>query len=513
MLTLNEIVTLITDVGADHDQVAATGVGDLAEWNPKDRDYPLLWVHYVGSATEEGKLDMTFRVGCFDRVIMGEEGEDTEGHEQEVLSDTQLILLDVVAFFVQGQQTEYFSTRVTNLTPATERTDDRLAGHFVDLTISQDWDFNKCQVPATFGTPASSVDGLTLYDFCDQSVLDRLTSAQEACLSTALCGTPDPATVNNNATPTWSHEIDSGDVYTLPQGKMLDSDGSTTVTADYIPAADGFMFTATPCAGALPATITGGSTVGYGEAMTIGVSESYATYTWVFSSQTYTDQNIETTGQNPTPTLQWDGTWDVKVIVEDGSGGVGYATTTVTVLDGLRYADLEYVPNTGPGGYTGTDKLFTNEDTFFWNGNNNFVIVATADTLSGDGGMIFRAGVDTIRTMGYNTVQDDSGTKNEYLSSTMKWAVYDWGDTSISVKDGGSFPVINTVDLSDMKWFRIDRVGGDFKLYTADNKDDSSWTLIHGYSKTSTDPLYVIAYLHGGTKMCYSQLLKYGDYV
>ncbi len=95
----------------------------------------------------------------------------------------------------------------------------------------------------------------------------------------------------------------------------------------------------------------------------------------------------------------------------------------------------------------------------------------------------------------------------------MKWAVHDWGDTSISVKDGGSFPAVATADLSDMKWFRIDRVSGDFKLYTADNKDDSSWTLIHTYGTNSTSLLYIIAYLHGGTKMCYSQLLKYGSYV
>jgi len=248
MLTLNEIVKQLTDIADAHDQIAAYGVGDLAEWNPTERNYPLMWVHYVGANTDEGVLSTVLRVGIFDRVHVGEEGEDVTHHEQEVLSDTQLIILDVLAYFVQGHQTEYYSLHQSDLTPATEQMDDRVAGHFIDITVSQNWDFSKCQIPANFGSPASTVDGLTLYDFCDAAVFARLTQAQRDCLTTELCGACDDATVENNATPTWSQVIASGATYTLPQAKMLDSDGVTEVLADYIPSASGTMFTATPCA-------------------------------------------------------------------------------------------------------------------------------------------------------------------------------------------------------------------------------------------------------------------------
>ena len=254
MLTLNETIKLITDVADGHSQIAARGTGDLAEWNPSERTYPLLWVIPVDSDTEEARLNRTFRLGCFDRVITGEEGQDNSGHEQEVLSDMEMVLLDFVAYFVQQDQQDFFTARIANLTPATEQMDDRLAGYFVDLTISQDWTFNKCQIPATIGSIDPSVDGLTLYDFCDASVLARLTAAQNTCLSTAFGACAD-ATVVNSATPTWSQDIVSGASYTLPKIKMLDSDGITTSLANYIPETDGFAFTATPCTVAPTITI------------------------------------------------------------------------------------------------------------------------------------------------------------------------------------------------------------------------------------------------------------------
>ena len=334
MYTLNETIKLLTDVADGHDQIAARGVGDIAEWSPTERSYPLLWIVPIDTETEDGKLGRTFRVGCFDRVLKGEEGQDNQYHEQEVLSDMELVLLDFVAYFVQQDQEGFFTTRIANLVSATEQLDDRLAGYFVELTIYHDWDFNKCQIPATIGSPASSVDGITLNDFCDDSVFNRLTDAQKTCLIAQLCGDADPATleingteiadipsgdtrdqevhntdgtdvgsnnsgewvvgdstlringtpvigipatetrdqpvhddegqdigslsgtdwvvadatVQDNVTPTWSYGIQPEDTYTLPQGKMLDSDGSTTVLADYKPSANGFMFTATPAA-------------------------------------------------------------------------------------------------------------------------------------------------------------------------------------------------------------------------------------------------------------------------
>ncbi len=135
----------------------------------------------------------------------------------------------------------------------------------------------------------TDTDILHGFDFCKQVVVDRLTPTQKTCLQAKICGDAEAATldingapfttipsgdtydldvvnsdddavgtsaagdwviadstVRNNATPTWSDTVKGEGTMTLAQAKMQDSDGST-VTADYIPTTDGFMFTATSC--------------------------------------------------------------------------------------------------------------------------------------------------------------------------------------------------------------------------------------------------------------------------
>ncbi len=513
MYTLNETIKLLTDVADGHDQIAARGVGNLAEWNPSERTYPLLWIVPLDTSTEDGRLGRTFRIGCLDRVLMGEEGQDNEHHEQEVLSDMECVLLDFVAYFVQQDQEEFFTTRIANLEPVTETLDDRLAGYFVELTILHDWTFDKCQIPATIGSPASSVDGITLYDFCDDSVFNRLTDDQKTCLTTQLCGTCDDATVqNHDSSPTWSQTIASGGSYTLPQAKMLDSDGTTTVLADYIPNTQGFMFTATACGGAsIPATINGGADVGYGEALTIGCDESYSSYNWIFCSQDYPDIHKAATGQNPSGViLNWNGVWDVQLIVEDGSGGVGYATTTVTVNNGLQYHNLMQIANSG-GGYTGSSKLITNDEHFRWNGTNNFVLLANGQ-LSGDGGFVFKAGCYGTRAFLFTSVQDDPTTKNEHQSTNCLWNAYNMQTGAYLIKDNTSFLSISSTGGQESKYYKLSRVSGTWTLSKADSPAATSWTLVHTYSQTSSADLYGNVYLSAGSLSSDSELFMFGSW-
>jgi len=272
-------------------------------------------------------------------------------------------------------------------------------------------------------------------------------------------------------------------------------------------------FTATTCGDSvLPLNITGGSTVGYGTPTTIGVTETYSAYTWTFTSQSFSGECFTLTGQNPNPTLQWDGVWDVKVVAEDGLGGVGFDSTTVEITRGLRYNDLAYTANTGGGGYVGASNFFKSGSTCYNNATDNFVIFVD-EQLDGDGGYIFRMGVDGIRMVGFDSVPDYPSSKNEYLSPTCQWAYYKTTPTSLQIKDGAAFPTLATVDLSTMKWFRIDRTSGSFKLATADTPNSSNWTNIHGFSVVDTADLYVKVYIHSGANSNYFEALKYGTYV
>lgn len=328
MLTLNEIVAQLTGIADAHGQIAAYGVGDLGEWNPTERNYPLLWIHYVGAETSDGVLDMTFRVGCFDRVLAGEEGEDVSGHEQEVLSDTQLILLDVLAYFAQGQHSGYYSARTSNLTPATETMDDRLAGHFIDLTISQDWDFSKCQIPASFGSPSPDVDGLTLYDFCDTSVQGRLTAGQITCLQAAFCG---EATVNVNSD--LFDTVAAGGTLNVPV-QYENGTPVGTITGGVVEIPDPVV-----CA-SVSVGVTD-TTPDVGQLVTITATPSnFTPTTYVFLLPQGGDEYVHVSQAGNT--YDWyvsaEGSWDVCVLATDGTDyvyGTVQGTSNATLFGGL----------------------------------------------------------------------------------------------------------------------------------------------------------------------------------
>ncbi len=198
LLTLNQVISQITTLGAAHLQIQSTGVGDFAEWQALERAYPLLWVFHETTSIGDRELVYSIRLVCADRVITGEEGDDTAGMEQEVLSDTLLILLDFLAYFQQQHAQSYKVITSASIDPFTERFNDRVAGNSVLIQIRQPFTWDACQIPQTGATIPPSVDGLTLYDFCDPSVIARLTPSQVACLEAEYGITCVDATVTQN---------------------------------------------------------------------------------------------------------------------------------------------------------------------------------------------------------------------------------------------------------------------------------------------------------------------------
>ena len=199
MLTLNQIHAQIETLANAHYQIAEVGMGTLSELqaNP-DRLYPLLWLSNEGGSLEDNYKIDNVRLTMFGRVISGEEGQDDDATEIEVLSDMQLILLDFLNYFHQQHAQEYVVAKSASLEHFTERTNDRTAGYSCILELKQFYDWNKCQIPESGAGISPSVDGLTLYDFCDQSVLDRLTATQTACLEDEFGGGGAPAILTVN---------------------------------------------------------------------------------------------------------------------------------------------------------------------------------------------------------------------------------------------------------------------------------------------------------------------------
>lgn len=211
MLTLNQIFSQITNLAAAHNQIAESGVGDFAEWQAKERSYPILWVFHESTSVNQMEIAFSIRLICADRVIVGEEGDNTEGHEQEVISDTLLVLLDFLAYFQQNHSQPYNVVTSATIDPFTERLNDRLAGNSVTIQIRQPFDWNKCQIPQSGASIPPSVDGLTLYNFCDPAVIARLTPAQVACLQSEYAL---PADITINSAPFGS--APSGGTFNVP---------------------------------------------------------------------------------------------------------------------------------------------------------------------------------------------------------------------------------------------------------------------------------------------------------
>lgn len=223
MLTVNQIIAQVQALANAHYQIAEVGVGTIAELQAKERSYPLLWVsHEAGSLQDNYKIN-NIRLTIFDRVITGQEGQDDSFMEQEVLSDTELILLDFLNYFHQNHTQDYVTTKTAPLEHFTERTNDRTAGWSTVLELRQFYDWNKCSIPESGATIDPSIDGLTLYDFCDQATIDRLTHTQIACLE-AEFSQCDPVTVQVNSTTVGTPA--SGDTYNVTiQNSQLNAVG------------------------------------------------------------------------------------------------------------------------------------------------------------------------------------------------------------------------------------------------------------------------------------------------
>jgi PKD repeat protein len=111
--------------------------------------YPLMLVYPLGGNLSGTSYTRNYRVVIADRVLK------SEGNELEVESDTQLIALDVLAYWMKLGTNERFSITSSNtITPFWEKWGDEVTGHFVDIGIEEFYDFNSCAIPLSSAIPS-----------------------------------------------------------------------------------------------------------------------------------------------------------------------------------------------------------------------------------------------------------------------------------------------------------------------------------------------------------------------
>lgn len=155
-ITYNQLKELFNDFQTRHYQLNDYYFGELAEFgNSKSFQYPLLGVVPAQSTLIKGNgatyntIQHTFNIFVADLVKSGEE------NQMDVLSDTQQILIDLVA---EIEQFEFFEDNniemVTDavLVPFFERFDDLVGGWNVTLTLVMPNKANPCFAPTSVKT-------------------------------------------------------------------------------------------------------------------------------------------------------------------------------------------------------------------------------------------------------------------------------------------------------------------------------------------------------------------------
>jgi hypothetical protein len=154
--TLNNVYDTIKCVGENHLQIQTVTTGDIWDIDLANMTlFPLLHINIVSVNAGKGQLQHNFQLVVAD-IVEPNEAEN----EQEVLSDTLSIMLDIVAIFkngenlylhnrVHGEEARYWTTDDFTLEPFTERFDNTLSGWTLNLPIVIEWVYDTCNIPIT----------------------------------------------------------------------------------------------------------------------------------------------------------------------------------------------------------------------------------------------------------------------------------------------------------------------------------------------------------------------------
>lgn len=142
MLSLNQIVSHLQEIQEEHPQINDFYFGDPFEIT--ETSYPMLGVSLLPGTISRGVSSLRFLLFIADLV------DEDESFETEVLSDTNLIALDVYAkFWRYLEENNIELSRDASFSSFTEKFDDRVSGWQMEIEVRQFYSKNECEVPTT----------------------------------------------------------------------------------------------------------------------------------------------------------------------------------------------------------------------------------------------------------------------------------------------------------------------------------------------------------------------------
>ena len=171
MVTHNTILSNLRTIATAHAQINAFGCGDIWEIATSGTtDYALMWVVPVNSRVQKTSVFHDYEFYIMDRV------SKDEGNEDEVLSDTKQICLDVIAQLDKSTLYDFkLETESIELVPFTDKFEDEVAGWQFTLSFKVGFDKNRCAIPFT-GTLTNTSTGQITVLILDQNglIVDRV---------------------------------------------------------------------------------------------------------------------------------------------------------------------------------------------------------------------------------------------------------------------------------------------------------------------------------------------------
>lgn len=165
--TINQIIKQVNSFANAHYQIKSFGVGRIFDFATSgDTDYPSLWVDYGNTSVSQqsgyGNEYITpLRIYIVDRLQKG------GTNEQEVISDTQQVCLDLIAYLSNSNAFNWILDNSITLNVVGDPSqDDELAGHFFDLNFRQPFEKDRCAIPFSSDPTPDGTDDyhVTIYD-------------------------------------------------------------------------------------------------------------------------------------------------------------------------------------------------------------------------------------------------------------------------------------------------------------------------------------------------------------
>lgn len=142
-VTYYQIIDDLRDLSVAHEQINSFGFGDITQltMDIETKQSPIYTKLYVvpnDTVLAQNQLTYNFQIIVADRL------KDDYSNQRDVMNDTLEIMKDVFTFLYLS---EYESEWDATVEPFLERFEDVLAGWTMSLTLTQPFDYNRCNVP------------------------------------------------------------------------------------------------------------------------------------------------------------------------------------------------------------------------------------------------------------------------------------------------------------------------------------------------------------------------------